>query len=125
VHSIEGLLTADLIMQRWPDQIRDRHGHGFAAVLDREQDLPLFVPSPRVKSPPAVPRLFGLAGTHPGNRRRRRSLHWQSGRSSWQWRPDRHLEFNVEYTHFDVGGTVKQAGGKDVDFVMLSAAYRF
>jgi hypothetical protein len=38
---------------------------------------------------------------------------------------DKPLEFNADYTHFDVGGTVKQAGGTDVDFVMLSAAYRF
>lgn len=42
-----------------------------------------------------------------------------------QWRPDRHLEFNADYTHFNAGRTVTQAGGTDVDFVMLSAAYRF
>lgn len=42
-----------------------------------------------------------------------------------QWRPDRHLEFNVDYTHFEAGDTVKQADGTDVDFVMVSAAYRF
>lgn len=42
-----------------------------------------------------------------------------------QWRPDRHLELNAEYTHFEVGGTVKQAGGRDVDYVMFSAAYKF
>lgn len=42
-----------------------------------------------------------------------------------QWRPDRHFEFNADYTHFEAGGTVKQAGGTDVDFAMLSAAYRF
>ena len=42
-----------------------------------------------------------------------------------EWRPDRHLEFNADYTHFNAGGTVEQAGGSDVDFFMLSAAYRF
>jgi hypothetical protein len=42
-----------------------------------------------------------------------------------QWRPDRHLEFNADYTHFDAGDAIKNAGGKDVDFFMVSAAYRF
>jgi hypothetical protein len=31
----------------------------------------------------------------------------------------------LDYTHFNAGATVKQAGGTDVDFVMFSAAYRF
>ena len=42
-----------------------------------------------------------------------------------QWRPDRHLEFIADYTHFNAGETIEQAGGEDVDFFMLSGAYRF
>lgn len=42
-----------------------------------------------------------------------------------QWQPDRHLELNADYTHFEAGGAIKEAGGKDIDFMMFSAAYRF
>jgi hypothetical protein len=42
-----------------------------------------------------------------------------------EWRPDRHLEFIADYTRFNAGKTIERAGGGDVDFFMLSAAYRF
>jgi hypothetical protein len=42
-----------------------------------------------------------------------------------EWQLSRHVELKANYTHFNVGDTLREAGGDDVDFFMLSAAYRF
>jgi len=42
-----------------------------------------------------------------------------------RWRFDRHLELNLDYTRFFAGRTIRKAGGHDVDFAMVSVAYRF
>lgn len=42
-----------------------------------------------------------------------------------RWRFDRHFEFNLDYTRFFAGQTIRKAGGRDVDFAMASVAYRF
>jgi hypothetical protein len=41
----------------------------------------------------------------------------------WQATPS--LTLSAEYVHFEVGGALRRAGGEDVDFLKLSAAYRF
>ncbi|MDY0881540.1 alginate export family protein [Dongia soli] len=41
------------------------------------------------------------------------------------WQFDRHIEVKASYVHFDAGSALKSAGGKDVDFVMFSTAYKF
>lgn len=41
----------------------------------------------------------------------------------WDARPD--LRIAGEYVHFEPGATLRRAGGKPVDFVTISAAYRF
>lgn len=65
--------------------------------------------------------LTPIAGTAGGNDRYIGSLITAHG----QWHLDRHVELNLDYTHFNAGATVTQAGGTDVDFFMFSAAYRF
>ena len=40
-------------------------------------------------------------------------------------RVTRHVEIIASYVHFSVGDTLRAAGGRDVDFAMVSAAYRF
>ncbi|WP_178133398.1 alginate export family protein [Vineibacter terrae] len=42
-----------------------------------------------------------------------------------RWRVDRHLEVNLDYTHFFAGGALRKAGRGDIDFAMMSVAYRF
>lgn len=42
-----------------------------------------------------------------------------------QWQATRHLELRAAYTHFTAGKTIRKAGGRDVDFVLLSAAYKW
>lgn len=42
-----------------------------------------------------------------------------------KWQLDRHVELKANYTHFNAGDTMREAGGDDVDFFMASAAYRF
>ena len=41
------------------------------------------------------------------------------------WQIDRHIEAKATYVHFFAGNALKSAGGKDVDFVMFSTAYKF
>jgi hypothetical protein len=41
------------------------------------------------------------------------------------WQIDRHLEAKATYVHFESGQALHTAGGKNVDFVMLSTAYKF
>lgn len=41
------------------------------------------------------------------------------------WQIDRHLEAKATYVHFETGQALHSAGGKNVDFVMLSTAYKF
>jgi hypothetical protein len=42
-----------------------------------------------------------------------------------RWRLGRHIELNTEYAAFRVGDAIHAAGGKNSDFLMVSAAYRF
>jgi hypothetical protein len=44
---------------------------------------------------------------------------------SARWQLGRHLELRAWYVHFTAGGTILHAGGRDVDFVALSAAFKF
>jgi hypothetical protein len=41
------------------------------------------------------------------------------------WQLDRHIEIGLGYVHFDPAKVLQMAGGRDVDFTYLSAAYRF
>jgi hypothetical protein len=41
------------------------------------------------------------------------------------WQLDRHIEIGLGYVHFDPASVLKMAGGRDVDFTYLSAAYKF
>lgn len=41
------------------------------------------------------------------------------------WQIDRHIEAKASYVHFEAGDGLKSAGGKNVDFVMFSTAYKF
>lgn len=45
--------------------------------------------------------------------------------SHLKWQIDRHVELNFDYTHFAASDMIKSAGGTDVDFAMVSAAYKF
>lgn len=45
--------------------------------------------------------------------------------SHLRWRPTRHWEFNLDYSSFDAGEVIRNAGGRDASFFMASAAYRF
>jgi hypothetical protein len=40
-------------------------------------------------------------------------------------RVTRHVEIVASYVHFSVGDTLRAAGGRDVDFAMVSATYKF
>ena len=42
-----------------------------------------------------------------------------------RWQLDRHLEFNLDFSRFDIGSALRQAGGADATFVMASVANRF
>ena len=41
------------------------------------------------------------------------------------WKPQPGLELRAAYVHFNAGAAVRQAGGRDVDFAMLSASLRY
>ena len=41
------------------------------------------------------------------------------------WILERHVEFKTSYVHFMVGDGLRAAGGRNVDFVMASIAYKF
>jgi hypothetical protein len=41
------------------------------------------------------------------------------------WQFDRHLQFGAGYVRTDIGQALRAAGGRDVDFMYASAAYRF
>lgn len=41
------------------------------------------------------------------------------------WFVDRHVQIDTSYVHFDVGDALRTGGGRNVDFVMLQAAYKF
>jgi hypothetical protein len=41
------------------------------------------------------------------------------------WQIDRHIRLNAYYVHFFAGETLRDAGGEDVDVVVVQAAYRF
>lgn len=41
------------------------------------------------------------------------------------WQVDRHLQLDLGYARLDAAGSLKRAGGKDVDFSYLSATYKF
>lgn len=41
------------------------------------------------------------------------------------WRISPGLGLSAEYVHFFVGGALRRARGADVDFVQVSATYRF
>ena len=42
-----------------------------------------------------------------------------------QWQADAHLAFTGSLVRFNAGPTIRSAGGKDVDFAMLAASYRY
>lgn len=42
-----------------------------------------------------------------------------------EWQATRHLELRAAYVHFGAGDTIRKAGGRDVDFVLLSASYKW
>ncbi len=41
------------------------------------------------------------------------------------WQIDRHIRLNAYYVHFFAGETIRDAGGEDVDVIVLQADYRF
>ena len=41
------------------------------------------------------------------------------------WQVDRHVEVKASYVHFFVGEALQNVGGRDVDFAMVSADYKF
>jgi hypothetical protein len=41
------------------------------------------------------------------------------------WRFDRHVQIEASYVHFSVGDALRAGGGRDVDFAMMSVAYKF
>lgn len=42
-----------------------------------------------------------------------------------QWQVDPHIVLTGSYVHFNAGSAIREAGGRDVDFVMFSTAYKF
>jgi Alginate export len=68
-------------------------------------------------TPPPLTPLSGSAGgsTEIG----------QQVRLEPRWAITPRVELRAAYVHFDAGAAVRQAGGRDVDFGMLSAAFRF
>jgi hypothetical protein len=44
---------------------------------------------------------------------------------SARWAVNRHIELRAWYVHFFAGPTIQRAGGRDVDFVATSVAFRF
>lgn len=41
------------------------------------------------------------------------------------WQVDRHFQIGLGYVHLSAGNPLRQAGGRDVDFVYFSGTYRF
>jgi hypothetical protein len=41
------------------------------------------------------------------------------------WRPTRHVQVDAAYVHGSAGRTLRDAGGRDLDFGLLQLAYRF
>ncbi|AXQ27519.1 alginate export family protein [Solimonas sp. K1W22B-7] len=76
----------------------------------RQADAVYLTPSP------ATP----LAGSTGGS-----SEIGQQFRFEPMWKPTPRLELRAAYVHFEAGAAIRQAGGSDVDFGMLSAAWRF
>jgi Alginate export len=68
-------------------------------------------------TPPPLTPLSGSAGgsTEIG----------QQVRLEPRWAITPRVELRAAFVHFDAGAAVRQAGGRDVDFGMLSAAFRF
>lgn len=42
-----------------------------------------------------------------------------------EWQATRHLELRAAYVHFSAGATIRKPGGRNVDFVLLSASYKW
>lgn len=42
-----------------------------------------------------------------------------------KWVVDRHIELNFDFTYFDTGDVLEDAGLEDITFGMVSAAYKF
>lgn len=43
----------------------------------------------------------------------------------FSWRPKSQVSVSGQYVHFEIGDAIRRAGGRNVDFLTLSAAFRF